>query len=100
MVFGRIVNSPRNVLSPVQALELANIYLSNARSTNDSSIAMVLCHDTEVSLAQAKRAAKHTEAHTIHDGIAITYIELGKLLDSRGNRDEAQASYEKAQKLG
>lgn len=100
MVFGGIVTSPRSILSPVQALELANIYLANAQRTNDPTIALVLCHDTEVSLSQAKKAVRQTDVHTIRDGVAMAYIELGKLLDSRGKQEEAQASYKKADKLG
>jgi hypothetical protein len=100
MVFGGIVTSPRSILSPVQALELANLYLANAQRTNDPTIALVLCHDTEVTLSQAKKSVRQADLHTIRDGVVMAYIELGKLLDSRGRQDEAQASYKKADKLG
>ncbi|KAI8346000.1 hypothetical protein B0O80DRAFT_431220 [Mortierella sp. GBAus27b] len=45
-------------LSAKQALELAKVYLENARNADDSNIAMVLCHDTKVSLSQAKKVIK------------------------------------------
>jgi hypothetical protein len=100
MVFGGIITSPRGTLSPSQALELARVYLGNASQIKDDKISLVLCHDTEVSLSQAKRAAKHTDDPTLKDGIATAYIDLGTLLRDRGHRAEAQTSFKKAQKLG
>lgn len=101
MVFGGIVSSPRGSLSPQQALELANIYLENACSTSDSDIALVLCHDAEVSLSQAKKSARQSaDNQTVMDGIATAYVGLGKHLEARGHGSEAQASYKKAVKLG
>jgi len=100
MVSGGIFSSPRSVLSSVQALELANIYLANAHSTKDPSIVMVLCHDTEGSLSQARKSAKHGEVPTVREGVAIAYIELGKILDIHGKHDDAQTSYKKAEKFG
>jgi hypothetical protein len=100
MVFGGIVTSPRSVLSPLQALELARIYLENAGNTTDVNINLVLCHDTEVALSHAKRAAKHTEDQTVSEGIATTYIDLGNLLYTRGHHGEARVSFKKARKLG
>jgi hypothetical protein len=79
---------------------LANTYLASAQSTKDLSIAMVLCHDTEVSLSQAKKTAKHAAVHTIRDRVAIAYIELVNVLDGHGKQDDAQTSYKKAEKLG
>jgi hypothetical protein len=100
MVFGGIVPSARGSLSPHQSLDLANIYLENACNANDPDIVLALCHDTEVSLSHAKRAAKHAENQTLNRGMAIAYIDLGKLLESRGHSSEAQVSYKKAIKLG
>lgn len=51
-----IVSVPRDTLSPLQALELAIIYLENACKADDLVITFVLCHDTEVSLTQARKA--------------------------------------------
>ncbi|KAG0000433.1 hypothetical protein BGZ65_004376, partial [Modicella reniformis] len=64
MVFGGFISSPRGNLSPKQALELANVYLENARITTDPTTSPVLCHDTELSLSQVKQTqgaqrAKH-----------------------------------------
>lgn len=100
MVFGCIASSPRGNLSPQQVLDLANIYLDNASKTNDPDIAIVLCHDTEVSLSQAKKTAKHTRNASLTEGIASAYMDLGRLLESRGHANGAQASFKKAEKLG
>jgi len=100
MVFGSIISSPRASLSLHQALDLANVYLENARKAVDPSIALVLCHDTEVSLTQVKRAAKHAEDPTMRDGIATLYIELGELLDTLHRKSEAKAFYKKSVKWG
>jgi len=100
MVFGGIVTSPRGTLSPLQALELARAYLECACRVPDPKISLVFCHDTEVSLSQAKKAAKHTKDQALQQGIATTYIDLGKLLYSRGHQTEAKVSYDKAQRLG
>jgi hypothetical protein len=100
MLFGSIISSPRDILSPLQALELANVYLENASKTNDPFLALVLCHDTEVSLSQAKKASKGIVVQVMRKGMATAYDNLGRLLDSHGHRDEAQAFYMKAEKLG
>jgi hypothetical protein len=100
MVFGGIVSSPRAYLSAHQALELANVYLENANNASDADISMVLCHDTEVSLSQARKAIKHSENQSLVDGIVTAYTDLGRLLERRGHGTEAQISYKKAEKLG
>jgi len=100
MVFGSIISSPRGSLSLRQALDLANVYLDNACRAVDPSIALVLCHDTELSLSQMKRAAKHTEDTTMRDGIATLYTRLGELLAIHGRKSEAQVFYKKSVKLG
>ena len=100
MVFGNIVSSPRGSLSPQKALELANIYLESAFNTVDSDITLVLCHDTEVSLYQAKKSVKHGENQEVAKRIAAAYIGLGKVLKSRGHVGGADASFKKAEKLG
>jgi len=83
MVFGSIISSPRGSLSLQQVLDLASIYLENARKTQDPNIALVLCHDTEVSLSQVKRVAKHTDDKAMREGMATVYIELGELLENQ-----------------
>ncbi|KAF9346027.1 hypothetical protein BGX34_004272, partial [Mortierella sp. NVP85] len=100
MVFGGIVTSPRGSLSLQQSLELANVYLENASKAQDPDIALVLCHDTEVSLSQVKKGVRHADDQFLREGIATAYIDLGRVLDSRGHHNEAQASYKKAEKLG
>ncbi|KAF9363448.1 hypothetical protein BGX34_004123 [Mortierella sp. NVP85] len=99
-MFGSVIVSPRSTLSPQQALELANVYLNAAYNAKDPIIALVLCHDTEMSLFQAKKAAKHDKNQTTMNEIATAYIDLGKLLE-RYNRDtEAKAFCKKGEKLG
>ncbi|KAK3809454.1 MAG: WD40-repeat-containing domain protein [Benniella sp.] len=100
MVFSSIVSSPRGTLSPRQALKLANVYLENACHADDADIALVLCHDTEVSLYQAKKAVKRAEDQYMIKEIATAYIDLGNLLERRGHGNEAKVSYKKAGKLG
>jgi hypothetical protein len=100
MVFGSIISSPRASLSLQQALELANVYLENARKAIDPNIALVLCHDTEVSLSQVKRAAKRINDTTMREDVATVYIGLGDLLDIHGCKSEAQAFHKKSVKWG
>ncbi|KAK3807050.1 MAG: hypothetical protein J3Q66DRAFT_374914 [Benniella sp.] len=99
MLFGSIISSPRDILSPMQALELANVYLEKASKSNDPFLALVLCHDTEVSLSQAKKTSKGIEVQVMREGMASAYDNLGGLLTRHGRRDEAQAFYKKAEKL-
>ncbi|KAK3810064.1 MAG: hypothetical protein J3Q66DRAFT_373112 [Benniella sp.] len=87
-------------LSSQQALALANIYLENALNANDPDISLILCHDTKVSLSQAKETVKGTENSTATDGIAAAYVDLGNLLNKLGHESEAQESYKKAEGLG
>jgi len=100
MLFGSIVSSPRASLSPQKALELASVYLETAFNATDSDIALVLCHDTEMTLSQARKSVKHDKSSTVVQGVATAYIGLGKLLESRGHVGGAQASFKKAEKLG
>ncbi|KAF9945701.1 hypothetical protein BGZ65_010466, partial [Modicella reniformis] len=99
MVFGGIVSSPRGILSPQQFLELANVYLENANKTKDLNITLVLCHDTETSLSQARKGAKRDEHQAVREGVTTAYIGLGRVLENRGHLIEAQASYKKAEKM-
>ncbi|KAF9991856.1 hypothetical protein BGZ65_013019, partial [Modicella reniformis] len=96
-----------SVLLPKQALDLSNIYLENASKTTDHDIALALCHDAEAILYQVERSSKKTLAHpkdagdkVLREGVASAYIGIGKLLDSQGYPDKAQAIYKKAEKLG
>jgi hypothetical protein len=61
---------------------------------------LVLCHDAEISLSQAKKAAKRTENKAMREGIAAVYSGLGELLEHDGHGNEAQAFYKKSGKLG
>jgi hypothetical protein len=99
MVFTSIVSSPRGILSPQQALKLANVYLDSAYNEDDSDITLVLCHDTQVSLSHARKAVRHVEDQNVIRQIAIAYMDLGNLLENRGHPNEAKVSYKKAGKL-
>ncbi|KAI8346005.1 hypothetical protein B0O80DRAFT_503828 [Mortierella sp. GBAus27b] len=107
MVFTKIVPSHLDTLSLQQALELTNVYLENAYRTKDSKVAMVLCHNAEVALSQAKKADKKHSAHPgdasyefMRESVAMAYIDLGKHLESRGYQNEAIALCKKAEKWG
>ncbi|KAF9351029.1 hypothetical protein BGX34_000851, partial [Mortierella sp. NVP85] len=100
MVFGSIISSPRGNLSLQQIIHLAHVYLENAAISTDPDILLVLCHDVEVSLSQAKKAAKNTGDKAMRDGITTVYMALGDLLDHHGHENEAQAFYKKSDKLG
>jgi len=100
MVFHSIVSSPRGNLPLQHVLDLANIYLECASKAHHPDIALVLCHDTEVALSQAKKAAKRSKEQTVLHRIATAYMELGRELDYRGRGSEAQESYKKAEKGG
>lgn len=107
MVFGNIVPSHLSALSLERALELGNMYLENAYKTRDNDIALVLCHETEIALTQAKSANKKYPGHPkdvkyqdLRKGMAVAYIDLGKLLERQGYQGEAQAICKKAEKWG
>lgn len=107
MLSRRIVPVPKGTLSLQQALELCNIYLENAYRTTDHGIALVLCHDAEVALSQAKSASKRIPIHpgddeyqTLRNGVASAYVDLGKLLESHGYHSEGREICRKAEKWG
>jgi len=100
MLFGSILSSPLDSLFPEQALRLANIYLDSAHKTDDPYITLVLCHDTEVSLSQAKKSFKRLKIPDVRQGIATAYDKLGELLDNHRLHDEAEAFRKKAVTVG
>lgn len=102
-----IVPTPKEALSLRQALELSNIYLENAYRATDHDVALVLCHDAEFALTQAKNANKKhpiqpgdAEYQSLRGGVAAAYIDLGKLLEKQGFQAVAQAICKKAEKWG
>jgi len=107
MVFGSVVPSHLSALSIKQALELSNLYLENAYKAVDHDIALVLCHEAEAALSQAKSASKKlhiqpgdTEYQAMRDGIATAYVDLNKLLEHKGHPDVAHAISKKGAKWG
>ena len=99
-MFNNIVSSPLGNLSLQHVLDLAKIYLGSASKAQHPDIALVLCHDAEVALSQAKKTAKRAKDQAALLEIATTYMQLGRELGNRGHSDEAQESYKKAEKGG
>ncbi|KAG0200122.1 hypothetical protein BGX31_004114, partial [Mortierella sp. GBA43] len=94
-------------LSLHQALELCNFYLEGAFKTVDRDIALLLCHDAEVSLSQAKNADKQYPDHlkdtryqAMRNEIAAAYIDLGELVELQGFGDKAELIRKKSEKWG
>ncbi|KAI8348257.1 hypothetical protein B0O80DRAFT_490142, partial [Mortierella sp. GBAus27b] len=50
---------------------------------NRPTVALVFCHDTEVSLSQLKKAAKNTEDKTTREKVAGIFIAVAELLDAK-----------------
>ncbi|KAG0344843.1 hypothetical protein BGZ54_005735, partial [Gamsiella multidivaricata] len=87
------------------ALNLANAHLENARKADDPYLILDLCASAEAALSQMKRADKRTlippmstEDQALCNGISTAYSDRGKLLDSLGHLDKAQASFRQAEK--
>ncbi|KAI8346012.1 hypothetical protein B0O80DRAFT_491370 [Mortierella sp. GBAus27b] len=105
MLFRTIVPSPKGTLSPHQALELIGIFLEGAKKANDGDVVLILCHHAEAALSQAKGSAKKAttstdpEEQALRERVAEAYVNLGRLMDGREYRVEAEALYKKAQKL-
>jgi hypothetical protein len=107
MLFRSVVPAPKHALSLQQALELTNLYLENAYKAVDDDIALLLCHDAEVALSQAKSANKELHPQpgdinyqALRDGVAVAIIDLGKLLERQGYAGAAHTIYKKAEKWG
>ncbi|KAK3807581.1 MAG: hypothetical protein J3Q66DRAFT_444698 [Benniella sp.] len=100
MVFSNIVSSPLPSLSLQHVLDLANIYLEGASKAQHPDIVFVLCHDTDVALSQAKKAAKRVKDQNVLHGVAVAYIGLGRQLENHGRKSEAHEIYKKAAKWG
>ncbi|KAG0246783.1 hypothetical protein BGX31_009030 [Mortierella sp. GBA43] len=107
MLSRSIVPTPKGALSLKQALELCNLHLENAYKTTDHDIVLLLCHDAEGALLQAKNARKldpihpdHVEYQGLCNGIATAYIDLGKRLERQGYQKESQAICRKSEKWG
>lgn len=106
MLFQNIIPSPKSALSSHQALELASIFLENANKTNDHGVVLVLCHHADAALSQAeatlKKASNCTdpEEPSLRGRIATAYFDLGKRLNDRDHRNEAQAFFNKCVKWG
>ncbi|KAF9346556.1 hypothetical protein BGX34_003804, partial [Mortierella sp. NVP85] len=76
------------------------MYLECVGRTQDSELSMVFCHDTEVLLHYAKKAAKHADDQTLHQRVANAYVGLARALGILRRDTEAKAIYKKAEKMG
>jgi hypothetical protein len=81
-------------------LELANVFLECAGRVQDPDIALVLCHEAEVSIVKAKKVSKHARNPIVRQKIAAAFIGLGRVLESQGRDDEAHSMFKDAEKLG
>ncbi|KAF9361499.1 hypothetical protein BGX34_007099, partial [Mortierella sp. NVP85] len=81
-------------------MEVANICLEHAGKAQDPDIALVFCHDTEVSLHQAVKVSQRADNQSRRHGVATVYIRLGRVLEDQGYLSTAKAIYKKAEKLG
>ncbi|KAG0352604.1 hypothetical protein BGZ54_002677, partial [Gamsiella multidivaricata] len=104
-MFSSTFSSSRSALSPQRALNLANAHLENARKADDPDFILALCANAEVALSRMKRTDRKalippmsTEDQALCNGISTAYSDRGKLLDSLGHRDKAQASFRQAEK--
>lgn len=97
---GSVISSPKANLPIQQILDIANAYLENARNAQDPNVALVFCHDTEVSLSILKRSGKQIKDNAMRGRIATVYSELADLLEYQGRQDEASAFYKKSEKWG
>ncbi|KAF9354873.1 hypothetical protein BGX26_007258 [Mortierella sp. AD094] len=104
-MFSRIFSS-RNSLSSQESLDLAKLHLENARKEKRPKMALALCNDANDLLSNMKRAIKKSQTpqgvsdQTLRDEVAIVYFELGKVLESFGDRSKAQVSYKKVAEWG
>ncbi|KAG0221100.1 hypothetical protein BGX31_010189, partial [Mortierella sp. GBA43] len=102
----RTVPSPKGTLSLHEVLQLTDVYLENASRANSNNVALVLCHNAEVALTQAKTPSKKesiasdADEQVLREKIAAAYYNLGKLLESHGYKDEAEAFFKKCKKWG
>ncbi|KAF9363944.1 hypothetical protein BGX34_002959 [Mortierella sp. NVP85] len=71
-------------------MKLANLYLRNAKIEGDPDIAMVLCHETEASLFQAKMVAKNADDQVMMNRIGTALFELSQLLEEHHRDPEAE----------
>ncbi|KAG0324272.1 hypothetical protein BGZ99_002007 [Dissophora globulifera] len=101
-------SSSQGTLSPQQALDLATLYLENARKSKDREVVFALCDDAETALSRMKRVDKRriltspwgSEDQVVRNRIATAYFERGNILDSWDYFKMAQISYTKAEKWG
>lgn len=97
MSLNGIMSSWRGALSPRQKLELAKFHLDNASKTEDHEVALVMCRTAESELKKATRwAPKNTDDQSLREAIVSSYSTLGKLQETLGQADRAQASRNKA----
>lgn len=104
MGFDKKLTSFKGNLSTRQTLQLANFYLENAHKLTENSIVQVLCHDAELAITHASRAArwapKYAKDLDLRKNVAAAYSELANLQAVSGQLEKAQASKKHAEELG
>ncbi|KAF9113873.1 hypothetical protein BGX27_000629 [Mortierella sp. AM989] len=104
-MFNRLFSS-KNSLSPQESLDLARLHLENARKEKRPKMAMALCNNANDLLSDMKRTIKKSQIsqsvsdQTLWDEVAVVYFEHGQVLDSLGQRNKAQVSYQKVADWG
>ncbi|KAI8345079.1 hypothetical protein B0O80DRAFT_431879 [Mortierella sp. GBAus27b] len=97
-MFGIIARSPRD-LSLHQRLEVTLAHLDNARNATDPTVALVFCHETEMSLYKLQSTTRFiANQKPIYMEIKKIYIGLGEVLDAHGHSGVAQAYYKESRR--
>jgi hypothetical protein len=95
---GPITPSTSKSLSPHLNLRLVNIYLEDAYNQSHPSIVLALCHQAEVSLDNARKAARSAGNKSINEEIDAACIDLGGILKMHNYNSESRAIYKKVQR--
>jgi hypothetical protein len=107
MLFRSIIPAPKGHLTPQQVQQLTDTYFENAFKAIDHDVILVLCHNAETILSQAKGTTRKAsgaptdnEDQTMREVIAAAYLNIGKLLENQGYQTEAQTFFKKSEKWG
>ncbi|KAG0234215.1 hypothetical protein BGX31_004637 [Mortierella sp. GBA43] len=107
MLFRSIIPAPKGHLTPQQVQQLTDAYFENAFKAIDHNVILVLCHNAETILSQAKGTTRKApgaptdnEVQAMREVIAAAYLNIGKLLENQGYQTEAQNFFKKSEKWG
>jgi len=100
MLSSSIVPLPKSALPSQQVLRLSNIYLADAArvvdNNNDHDIALMLCHNAEVTLSQVTN--KKAGYKAVLGEVIAAYNNLSNLLKQLGYTAESQKLLNKTEK--